>query len=189
MRSIMGLTVVLMLFIGMVGTGSWAYFTDPEISADNPFQAGTLDLKTDDVDGVTQTIYATNMKRGDSVSGNITLKNIGTSDGATLDISFSYVESDDSPNPVNMSPDASAAVLEVTTLNYDGSSLLASVSDNNTNGYKDVEDLKNADLTGQNGLSTLASKNFEVALKLKETTDNNFQGDGITLTITFLLNQ
>ncbi len=189
MRSIMGLTLVLMLFIGMVGTGSWAYFTDPEISADNPFAAGSLDLKTDDVDGVTQTIYATNMKRGDSVSGNITLKNIGTTGGATLSVSFSYVESDDSPNPVNMGADASAAVLEVTTLNYDGSSLLDSVSDNNTNGYKDVEDLKNEDLTELSGLNTQASKDFEIALKLKESTDNDFQGDGITVTITFTLNQ
>ncbi len=88
-----------------------------------------------------------------------------------------------------MSANATAAVLEVTTLKYGGSNLLASVSDNNTNGYKDVEDLKNTDLTGLSGLNTLASKNFEIALKLKETTDNNFQGDGITLTITFLLNQ
>jgi len=40
-----------MLFLGMIGTGSWAYFTDSEMSDDNSLQAGTLDLKTDDVDG------------------------------------------------------------------------------------------------------------------------------------------
>jgi spore coat-associated protein N len=189
MKGIFGLTVVLMLFVGIIGTGSWAYFTDPETSADNPMTAGSMDLKTDDIDGVTQTIYATNMKRGDNVSGNITLKNIGTNDGPTLDIAFSYIESDDSPNSVDMSPDATAATLEVTTLNYDGSSLLDYVSDNNTNGYKDVQDLDNADLTDQSGLNSLASKDFEVTLKLKETTGNDFQGDGITVTITFILNQ
>ncbi len=189
MRKILGLFVVLMLFIGMIGTGSWAYFTDPEISGDNTLMSGTLDLKTNDIDGVTQTIYASKMKRGDSVSGNITLKNTGTTNGPTLDISFSYIENDDSPNLVNMSANATAAVLEVTTLNYDGSSLLGSVSDNNTNGYKDVEDLKNASLTGLSGLNSLASKDFDIALKLKETTANDFQGDGIIITITFLLQQ
>ena len=189
MRMILGLTVVLMLFMGMIGIGSWSYFTDLETSAGNPLQAGILDLKTDDVDGVTQTIYVTNMKRGDSVSGNITLKNTGTMDGSTLDIVFSYIENDDSPNLVNMDADATAALLEVTALNYDGSSLLSSVSDSNLNGYKDVEDLKNADLTGLSGLNTLDSKDFEITVKLKETTHNDFQGDGITLTITFVLIQ
>ena len=189
MRSIFGLTIVLVLFMGLVGTGSWAFFADPENSEDNAMSAGSLDLKTDDVDGVTQTIYATNMKRGDSVSGNITLKNIGTNDGITLDIAFSYVENDDASNTVNMDSDDTAAIMEVTTLNYDGLNLLTSVSDNNTNGYKDVQDLKNGDLTGQSGLDNQNGKDFEIALKLRETTDNDFQGDGITVSITFILNQ
>ncbi len=189
MRSIFGLAIVLVLFMSLVGTGSWAFFTDPENSGDNAMSAGSLDLKTDDANGVTQTIYATNMKRGDSVSGNITLKNVGTKDGTTLDIAFSYVENDDTPNSVNMGSDVTAATMEVTMLNYDGSNLLNSVSDNNTNGYKDVQDLKNADLTGQNGLDSQNSKDFEIALKLKESTDNGFQGDGIIVSITFILNQ
>lgn len=189
MKKILGLFLALMLGFGMAGIGSWAYFSDIETSPGNVMTAGTLDLKTGDVDGVTQTIYATKMKRGDSVSGNATLKNTGTIDGATLDIVFSYIESDDSPNSVNMGSDATAAVLEVTALNYDSSSLLDSVSDNNINGYKDVEDVKNADLTGLSGLSTLASKNFEIVLKLKGSTGNDFQGDGVTVTITFILSQ
>ena len=189
MRNIFGSTLVLILFIGMLGTGSWAYFTDPEDTGENPLQAGTLDLKTDDVDGVTQTIYASSMKLGDNVSGNVTLKNTGTTNGSSLDITFTYIENDDSPNSVNMSPDATAASLEVTTMSYNGSSLLGSVTDNNTNGYKDVEDLKNTDLTGQSGINALAGTDFEIVVKLKETTDNDFQGDGITVTIAFTLRQ
>ena len=189
MRSVLGLTLVLVLFMGMVGTGSWAYFSDPEGSESNTLEAGSLDLKTDDADGVTQTITASGMKRGDTVSGNITLKNAGTTDGPTLDISFSYLENDDSPNDVDMSANATAALLEVTILNYDSSSLLGIVSDNNTNGYKDVQDLANADLSGQSGINSLVTKDFEIELKLRETTDNDYQGDGITVTITFVINQ
>jgi len=189
MKKLLGLTVALMLCLGMTGIGSFAYFLDPESSPGSQLAAGTLDLKTDDVDGVTQTIYATSMKRGDSVSGNITLKNSGSTDGVNLDIVFSFIENDDTPNAVDMSANATAATLEVITLDYDGSNLLSTVSDNNTNGYKDIQDLTNADLTDLSGLNTLASKDFDIEFKLKETTDNNFQGDGVTITITFTLNQ
>ena len=179
----------MMLFIGMTGIGSYAYFSDPESDPGNQMEAGTLDLKTDDSDGVTHTITAGSMKRGDTVSGNITLKNSGNTAGAGLGISFSYIEDDDTPNQVNMSAAATAGVLEVTALDYDGSSLLSLVSDNNSNGYKDVYDLDNADLSGQSGLASLESKDFDITLKLRDDTDNDFQGDGVTVTITFVLNQ
>ena len=119
----------------------------------------------------------------------ITGKNAGSINGATLDIAFSYVESDSSPNSVNNSADETAAIIQVTTLNYGGSSLLTSVSDGNLNGYKDVQDLKNANLSGQSGLNASATKNFEIAVQLRSETGNDFQADGITMTMTFTLNQ
>jgi len=190
MKRILGFTVVFILLIGMAGIGTWAYFSDTETSTANTFSAGTLDLKTDDIDGVSQTLLATNMAPGDTVGPEtITLKNAGSVAGSSLDLSFSYVENDDSANPADMSADASAAMIELTTLNYDGSSLLGSVSDNNSNSYKDVEDLKNADLSGQSGIAASASKDFEIAVELKSTTDTAFQADGITVRMTFTLNQ
>ena len=190
MKKILGLTIAFVLFFGLVGGGTWAYFSDTEISTNNQLTAGTLDLKTDDADGVTQTLYATNMNPGDTVGpATIQLRNAGSVDGSTLDIAFSYVESDGSPNPVNKTADETAGMMEVTTLNYGGSSLLGSVSDANSNGYKDVYDLKNADLTGQSGLNASATKNFEIAVQLRSETGNDFQADGITMTMTFTLNQ
>ena len=92
MKKILGLTIVAMLLIGMTGIGTFAYFSDTETSTGNTLTAGTLDLKTDDADGVTQTLFATNMQPGDNVtSENITLKNSGSVAGATLGIVFSYV--------------------------------------------------------------------------------------------------
>jgi len=191
MKKILGLTIAFMLLIGMGGIGTWAYFSDVETSTGNVLTAGTLDLKTDDVDGVSQTLLATNMAPGDTVGPEtITLKNTGSVAGATLDLAFSYVESDGGTNPVNMSANATAAKLEVITLNYDGSSLLGSVSDGNSNTYKDIEDLKNADLSGQSGIGASASKVFEIAVQLRGAeTGNDFQADGITVTMTFTLNQ
>ena len=189
MKKILGLTIAFMLLISMGGIGTWAYFQDTETSTGNVFAAGTLDLKTDDVDGVTQTLYASNLKPGDNVSGSITLKNTGSVAGSTLDLAFSYVESDSSPNPADMSADATAAVIELTTLNLGGSNLLGSVSDNNINGYKDVEDLKNANLSDPTGIDASATKDFTITVQFRGDAGHDFQSDGINITMTFTLNQ
>lgn len=92
-------------------------------------------------------------------------------------------------NPVNKSADDTAAMMEVTTLNYDGSSLLSSVSDVNSNGYKDVYDLTRANLAGMSGINASATKDFQIAVKLTSETGNDFQTDGVTITMTFTLKQ
>jgi len=190
MKRILGLTIAFLLLIGMSGIGTWAYFADVETTSANVLAAGTLDLKTDDVDGVSQTLLATNMEPGDIVGPEtIILKNTGSIAGSNLDLTFLYIESDSSPNPADMSANDTAAIVELITLNYDGSSLLSSVSDNNTNGYKDVDDLKNTDLSGQSGIAALATKNFEIAVQVRNDVSKNFQADGIVLTMTFTLNQ
>jgi len=190
MKRIIGLTIALLLLIGMAGIGIWAYFSDVEPSGGNVLAAGTLDLKTNDVDGVSQTLLASNLKAGDTIGPEtIILKNSGSVAGSALDIAFTYIESDAVSNPVNISADNTAAKIEVTTLKYDGSSLLTSVTDNNTNGYRDVQDLKNADLSGQSGINPSVSKEFEIAVKSRNIIDNDYQADGITITMTFTLNQ
>ncbi len=190
MKKILGLTVAALLFIGMAGIGTWAYFSDVETSTANVLTAGTLDLKTDDVDGVSQTLLATNMKPGDTIGpATIILKNAGSTVGSTLDLTFTYVESDASSNPLNKSADDTAAMIEVITLKYGGSSLLASVTDNNINGYRDIQDLKNTDLSGQSGINPLVSKAFEIAIKARDSISSDYQADGITVTMTFTLNQ
>ena len=190
MKKILGLTIAFMLLIGMTSIGTWAYFSDVETSGGNVLAAGTLDLKTNDGDGVSQTLSAANMGPGDTIGPEtITLKNVGSLAGSTLDLVFTYVESDASSNPFNKSADDTAAIIELITLKYDGSSLLASVMDNNTNGYRDIEDLKNTDLSGQSGISASASKDFEIAIEARNSINSDYQADGITITMTFTLNQ
>jgi len=190
MKKILGLTVSVLLLIGMAGIGTWAFFSDVETSTSNTLAAGTLDLKTNDTDGVSQTLLATNMKPGDTIGPEtISLKNAGSLAGSTLDLAFTYVESDGSANPVNKSADATAAMIEVTTLDYDGSSLLASVMDNNVNGYRDIQDLKNTDLSGRDGIAASASNEFKIVIKARNNTSSDYQGDGIIITMTFTLHQ
>jgi len=189
-KKILGLTIAFMLLIGMGSIGTWAYFQDTEASTGNVFAAGTLDLKTNDVDGVTQTLYASNLKPGDSVPGSIILKNTGSVTASSLDLSFTYIESDGSPNPADMSADATAAMIEVTTLNYGIDNLLLSgISDYQLNGYTDIEDLKNANLAGQTGIDASATKDFTITVQFRGDAGHDFQSDGINITMTFTLNQ
>lgn len=48
MKKILGLTVAAILVIGLVGGGTWAYFSDTETVSSNNFTAGTLDLNLND---------------------------------------------------------------------------------------------------------------------------------------------
>ena len=195
MKKILGLSLILILVVGIIGVATYASFTDNDNSPGNSFISGTLELKTDNLDGVTQTLYATGMSPGATIGpSNITLKNVGTVNGATLDIVFSYAESDGSPNAVNKTADQTAAVIQVLTLEYDGHNLLDTsftphVTDINSNGYIDIYDLKNANLTGLSGLDDGASKNFGISIQLISTTGNDFQNDGINITMTFTLKQ
>lgn len=187
--SLMGILVVA----SVIGGGAFAAFLDPETSTGNTFTAGTLDLKTNDADGVTQTLYATNMKPGQSIGpATIVLKNAGSINRATLDIVFDYTENDGTNPPefpVNKNANETAAVLEVNTLECGGFSLLSAVTDYQPNGYKDIEDLKHANLSGLSGINASQTKDFVIKVTLRSGIGNEFQADGINMTITFTLNQ
>jgi hypothetical protein len=193
MKRVLGLIIYTVILLGVLaGTVRSAntFFVDTEGSSSNQFTAGTLDLKTNNADGVTQTLYATGLKPNVSVGpATITLKNNGTTNGSTLDIALSYAESDGSPNTVNLSADATAAVIEVTTLTYNGANLLTGINDSNGNGYKDIQDFMNASLTGLAGLTVGQSKDFVMTIKMRDGISNDFQGDGIAMTINFTLRQ
>jgi len=190
MKRILALAIAILLFAGMACIGTFAYFSDVTESADNVMAAGTLLIKTNDKDGVSQTLRATNMAPGDVIGPQtVTLKNAGSVDATSLDFTFSYIEADGPVNPVNMSADATAGQLEVTTLSYGGSSILGTVTDMNSNGYIDIYDLKNDDLSGYAGIAAGASKNFTIAVRLRPETGHEFQNDGIEVTMTFILKQ
>jgi predicted ribosomally synthesized peptide with SipW-like signal peptide len=190
-KKILGLIIVLLLMAGMSGLSTWAFFTDAKTSSNNVLAAGTLDLKTDDQDGVSQTLIATNMRRGDIVGPEIIiLKNSGSLDSSSIDISFSYIENDSSPNPVDMSADDTASLITVTILKYAEANILTYVDDNNSNGYIDVYDLAaTSNLAGLPGINSGTTKNFEIAVRLNENVTGQYQADGIDITMTFSLKQ
>ena len=189
-KKVVGLTIAVLLVTGMISIGTWAFFSDSQTVTNNVMAAGTLDLKTDNADGMSHTLYATDMQPGETIGPDyIVLKNSGSLDGSSLDMSFSYYENDSSPNPVNMTANQTAAVIEVIELKYGGVSILGNVTDTNSNGYRDIQDLANTDLTGLSGIAASSSKDFEIIIRPRSDASKQFQADGITITMNFTLHQ
>jgi len=100
MKNIWMSILVIGVTAGLLGTGTYAYFSDVE-TAKNTFSAGTLDLQVSD-DGITYVndpidplIECLNMAPGDeSVEKTLYFKNVGTMDGIVI-VDMSYVEHDD----------------------------------------------------------------------------------------------
>lgn len=191
-RKVVGLSLAGIIVLCLAVGGTWAYLHDSETSSNNQVSAGTLAMTTNNAYGVTGTLTATNLKPGRTIGPSIiTLKNVGSHTAASLNVAFSYVKSDVVPNTVVMTADQVASVLQVTTLSYDFGNLLPvyALHDVNGNGYVDLQDLANFPLTGLSGLNPSASKDFAIAVQMRSGTSSNYCGDGIDVTMTFVLNQ
>ena len=90
MKKILGLTIAALLIIGIIGGGTFAYFSDTETSVSNTLTAGTLDLNINGGDIAITTLSVSDVAPGDSGSDNSTIANVGSLLGE-LDISTSAV--------------------------------------------------------------------------------------------------
>lgn len=192
MRKVVGLGLAGIIIMCLALGGTWAFLTDNETSSGNQLYAGTLDLLTDNANGVTQTITGTNLKPGRTLGPNtIILKNSGSIAGSTLDVSLSY-NSDNSadvtPNTVNMTTDQLAQVLQVTVLEYDRDDLLTLINDADSSGWISVYEFAQDPVTGLAGLTT-SEKSIDIAVQMRAGTSSDYCGDGINITLTFVLNQ
>lgn len=79
MKKILGLTIAIVLIIGLVAGGTWAYFSDTEESLGNTFTAGTIDIAVNGENPWEGEGYFTiaDMKPCDVVYIDFTINNIG----------------------------------------------------------------------------------------------------------------
>jgi len=91
MKKIWGLILALVLIIGLVGAGTYAYFSDTESSVDNTLTAGTLDLNIEGGDVAITTFDVSNVAPGDNGTASSTLLNSGSLAGE-LDIATSGID-------------------------------------------------------------------------------------------------
>jgi len=198
---------------GMVGT-SFAYFTDVETSTGNTFTAGTLDLKMSDDneyppgDGVSHTWSMSNMAPGVSNVGpwGVSVINSGTIGGGHVEISFSHeindlpdVSSDTNPHST---PGEMARWLQILSMTYDGVTFVGAMPtpghalvDANHNGFFDLQDVTLPDnIASLDNLPAPPANSggiisFTMHLLFNDGATNDIQGDTLTTTVSFTLNQ
>ena len=78
MKKILGLAVAALLFIGIAGIGTWAYFLDTEASTDNTLAAGTLDLSLTNESGVPLPFNVGSIAPGETVESRVSIGNEGS---------------------------------------------------------------------------------------------------------------
>jgi len=197
------------LVIGLVVAGTWAYFSDTETSSGNTFAAGTLDLKISDDnqgygDGVTLTWVMDNMIPGvTTATSTISLQNSGSLAGDHVEIAFSHTI-DETTNPVesDTNPDSSpgdlARWVEITSIMYNGVNLMTTLIDANSNGFLDLEDVTLPANAAEGGPldnllaplpNNVGSIAFAMSLAFRAEATNDIQGDILTTTVAFTLNQ
>lgn len=167
---------------------TFAFFSDTGTSNDNVFGSGSLDLKLSDdtpetdQDDVTASFGDTAMAPGDSVPGQIRLKNSGTINADHAEVVIANTNSDlDTPLD---------RVLEITVLNYDTVSVLGQlVADPNGNGYADLDDLEAIGLDNL-ALTDLGTDHpLDITVQFRANADNSYQGDSVDSDWTITLNQ
>jgi len=202
--------LAILLAMGLMG-GAFAYFQDTEESTGNTLTAGTLDLQVKDDgltdpdpwgDGVDLTWVMADMIPGVStVTNTVDLRNVGSLAGNHVEISFSHsideaglLESDTDPNS---NPEDLAKWIRITSMVYDGVDILSILTNANDTSWIDLEDVTlspNTDVGGP--LDNLpppgsvgGTATFTMSLKFRAEATNDIQGDILTTTVTFTLNQ
>jgi spore coat-associated protein N len=195
------ISFMTMALVGaLVGGGVYAYFSDAETSASNAFTAGTLDLNLDG--GSTNVVKFTmsDVKPGDNGGGTWTVANVGSIAGY-LDLESISVSEDigTTTDPELASEPTHADMTQL------GNYLMVHMFiDTNNNGSWDMGE---TDILGTNaapvaintiassyaldlGLAASGGTNYiTLRWSVATSTDNRIQGDGVTLNMTFELQQ
>ena len=124
MKRILMSMMVIAVVVGVVASGSMAYFSDEETSTDNVFQAGTIDLAVNSENPWVSAAFAfTDVKPSQALAPfMIKFENVGNNEGI-LYTCFDYVENDkegvsDDVFYPDLSADQFAAIVYVAAVQY-----------------------------------------------------------------------
>ena len=184
----------------LMSGATFAFFSDVGSSSDNVFASGTIDLKLGNgvaaaSDSVTGTFGQSNMiPGGTATTATLNLRNTGSIVANHVDITVTDVITQSGSSPGNASTNPMDRYLRLTALTYDLANILTSIADSNLNGFKDLEDLKNNNLTAGD-LQNLALSDIGVdhpltmSVQLDISAPNDVQGDSVNVTFVTTLDQ
>ena len=201
MKKILGLTIAALMVMGLVGGGTWAYFTDTETSTGNTFAAGTLDLEVDSENPWTSTPISILDIAPGANSGNVTItcENVGNLEGDL----FLKISSVATTGGTSIYPSGTPVASSEPEWTIGGGASYVEVKDIDTkltlNCIADSVATTGIDSTLLSAMPStwtkikenLASGSIDLVMSadLASTTDNNYQGDVCTFTIELYLAQ
>lgn len=191
----------------LVSSGTWAFFSDTEMSPSYLAASASLDLKISDdnegggrgKDGVSDTWVMNNAMPGVTVvSGSIEFRNAGTIDANHLEIGVNNSVLDP-PGPESDSEEGTTdmdKVVQITKMEYTAPDLsivncLTLLTDANSNGFIDLDDLKTQKIDNllPPTKSLFTTSSLDMSLKFHESADSDYQGDSLYSEFAFTLNQ
>jgi spore coat-associated protein N len=191
-KKILGLTIAALMVIGLVGGGTWAYFSDVETSTGNVFAAGTLVIGLDNDPGQTPTGNTTATfsssaawAPGATANGTLYVYNSGTIDITTLSANFDYDAVDDSGVPAKFAAlvgdgdnNTFDKMITATTATWNGDSVAAIAG-------KTLAELKAAgDIALTGGLDAEDEGALYILFTFNTAATNGCQGNSLDLTVT-----
>lgn len=202
MKKILGLAIAALLIITLAGGGTWAYFSDTESSTNNVLAAGTLDLNLNGGNSAVTTFSASAVAPGDSGSGSVTIKNVGSMSGE-FDVVFSAVTNTPGSGGGEYeggSGELGASATIAVYLDVDESGTwnagdIGLKSDGTTYSYPTALDYATIDSCGSrtwDALQTMtanAQDKFTVLWQVPTSAGNDIQGDSVSFDITFRIEQ
>ncbi len=213
MKKILGLMVSAVLVMGLVGAGTFAFFTDPETSTGNILQAGTLDLNIAGGDADVKMIdtSVSNIYPGANATVSSTLANVGSIDGE-LDITFSSItnvgavggtsEFADDSGDIGSSVNVTISVyIDVDQSGSWNTGDIDLENDGTSNPFTNDGILNSGTIDSYGGTTwnnvyggvdqfiSLATDNFTVYWVVTTGAGNDIQGDSATWDMTFTLEQ
>jgi predicted ribosomally synthesized peptide with SipW-like signal peptide len=214
MKKILGLTVAAFLVMGLVGGGTWAYFSDTETSTGNMLAAGTLDLDWAGGDNGGEAVFSITSADGwpgNSGSAYQLIKNSGSFTGE-LDVALSGLVNTESSGGTEYEGDAIgtggelgafATIVMWIDTNVNGTfddgtdTVLLASGANSTSAASYASAADDIDTVAVDGpwdavinMDTNDEFRFYVDWAIPgATTDNTAQGDSVNFTITFTLEQ
>lgn len=189
MKKILALTVTALMVMAIVGSGTWAYFTDSETSSGNTLAAGTLNLGLSTTAGqhpqgsITGTFSTSTWAPGANVSNTIYVNNEGTLNMTSLKLTITYPKVVNYASSSNITAGPGGAtdeldkMITLTTANWDGSA---------------ISGLEGQTLYSLNGtvfnigsLGASTEKPLYMLWTFNSSATNGCQGDSVNVTVTF----
>ena len=207
MKKIIGLSIAALLIIGIVGIGTFAYFSDTATSTGNTFTAGTLVLSevttgsavnnsyvvtpAGGINGSVQFGLTDLVKPGSSGTITWTLNNIGNVNGSLTLVAATTFTDNPAPNArqlatwVSLGSHVGLGQDLMVWVTRDGTDILGS-----TGTYVAMSGLQAALNLEVNKTITIGTPVVYVLnWQVPTTAGNEIQGDSANLNITFTLNQ